>query len=66
MFLPFPSSYLNITLFFYFRETQQDVTVILMETNAANEKKKCLDPWERELSFDKTRNSRQVKGDRRS
>lgn len=40
MFLPFPSSYLNITLFFYFRETQQDVTVILMETNAANGKKK--------------------------
>lgn len=28
--------------------------------------KKSLDPWERELSFDKTRNSRQVKGDRRS
>lgn len=66
MFLPFPSSYLNITLFFHFRETQQDVTVILMETNAANGKKKSLDPWERELSFDKTRNSRQVKGDRRS
>lgn len=65
MFLPFLSSYLNITLFFYFRETQQDVTVILMETNAANGKK-SLDPWERELSFDKTQNSRQVKGDRRS
>lgn len=40
MFLPFLSSYLNITLFFYFRETQQDVTVILMETNAANGEKK--------------------------